>query len=275
MPRHLFKSITFQQKQEQKDISSGTLRRNERQKNGIMVLCYHRVIKDDLGNNIIKMFTNNSQIHEYSVNVSTFKTQLNYLKKHHVRFISIQEMISLLKRHKSFKHQYVVMTFDDFDKTVYDNGAPILNAYKIPYTIFVVTGITGEYNGGTKLASWAQIREMSRSKLVTVGVHTDHLHYLVHNKSAVVAPGGYNDFKQDYRRSQRKVSHYLGKQTEFFAYPYGTENEKVQNYLVSHGVVSFSLNIGLIDQKTSLTNSLPRTMIDQNTWRNVVVAWVR
>ncbi|WCL70428.1 polysaccharide deacetylase family protein [Lactiplantibacillus plantarum] len=69
--------------------------------------------------------------------------------------------------------------------------------------------------------------------------------------------------------------HYLGKEAAFFAYPYGSETPRVQRYLDNRNVTTFSLNIGLINEQTDITHSLPRTMIDKRTWHNVVVPWVK
>lgn len=263
------------QEQDKKDVSEGTLKKAEQRKNGIMVLCYHRIVKDNLSNNIIRKLTNNSQIHEYAIDVNTFQNQLDYLKKRGVRFISMQQMLEMVKKGRPLKHQYAVLTFDDFDQTVHDNGLPILKAYKIPCTVFTVTGITGSYHSGTKLVSRSQIKHMANNRLITVGLHTNNLHYLLHNQSAVITADKYNEFKQDYRESQKLMVHYLGKEAAFFAYPYGSETPRVQRYLDNRNVTTFSLNIGLINEQTDITHSLPRTMIDKRTWHNVVVPWVK
>ncbi|WP_093624810.1 polysaccharide deacetylase family protein [Limosilactobacillus gorillae] len=266
---------SLQQNEQQRDVSKGTLSVRDRRKNGIMVLCYHRITKYNFSNNSVKALTNNSQIHEYSVSQDKFEYQVKYLKKHHVRFISADQMVALVKKGKPLQHQYVVITFDDFDQTVYDNGLPFLKKNKIPFTVFTVTGTTGDYNGGTKLVSWSQIRKMSSNPLVTVGLHTNNLHYLVHNKSAVTTPGKFKRFKKDYKQSQKIMVKNLGKPSSFFAYPYGDGNQQTQQYLVKNGIVTFSLNIGIITEKSDLTNSLPRVMVDDKTWEKVVRLWLK
>lgn len=138
---------SIQQNIQQSDISKGALQVSERHKNGIMILCYHRITKHNFSNDTVKILTNNSQIHEYSISQNKFEFQINYLKKHHIQFISIDHMVSLIKKGQPLHHQYVVLTFDDFDQTVYDNGLPFLKKNKIPFTVFTVTGTTGDYNG--------------------------------------------------------------------------------------------------------------------------------
>lgn len=153
-----------------RDVSSGSLPRNELKENGIIVLCYHRILDPSKTLNVVKTFSNNNQIHEYSLTMTEFKQQLEYLKRHQVKFISTTKMTELVKAGKPLKHQYAVITFDDFDSTVYTNARPVLDKMKIPYTIFVVTGITGQYDQGTKLASWRQIKKMTDdSSLATIG----------------------------------------------------------------------------------------------------------
>lgn len=266
---------SIQQNNQQRDISKGSLQIDDRKKNGIMVLCYHRITKHNLSNDSVKKLTNNSQIHEYSISQDQFEYQINYLKKHHAKFISTDQMVSLIRKGQPLHHQYIVITFDDFDQTVYDNGLPFLRKLDIPFTVFTVTGTTGEYNGGTKLVNWQQISQMSLNPLVTVGLHTNNLHYLTNNKSAVTTHGKFNRFKKDYRKSQRMMIKHIGKSSSFFAYPYGESTQQIQNYLSKQGIITFSLNIGIITEKSSLNNSLPRVMVDKNTWENVVIKWLK
>lgn len=67
----------------------------------------------------------------------------------------------------------------------------------------------------------------------------------------------------------------IGKSSSFFAYPYGDSTPRIQNYLVKNGIVTFSLNIGVITEKSDLTNSLPRVMVDNRTWQKVVLLWLK
>lgn len=91
----------------------------------------------------------------------------------------------------------------------------------------------------------------------------------------MIKKGNFKVFKKDFKRSVNKIEKHTGRDPHFFAYPYGEGTPQIQKYLVSQKFITFSLNNGIIDQKTDLTDSLPRTMVDRTSWKDVVKQWVR
>lgn len=75
----------------------------------------------------------------------------------------------------------VVLTFDDGFADVYDNAWPHLRDRRIPFTLYLATGMVGgemrwEGSTGTSAGAaaltWEQLAEMHASGLLTVGNHT-------------------------------------------------------------------------------------------------------
>ncbi|MGT2961402.1 polysaccharide deacetylase family protein [Streptococcus caballi] len=264
-----------QERAVKKDISNGKLTKSELKTNGIIVLCYHRVASSGGIFDLTKLLSNNSQLHEYSVSLAELKSQINYLKKHKVQIISADQMRQLIQSGQPLKQQYAVITFDDFDSTVYYNASPFLEKEKIPYTIFIVTALTGKYDNGTKLASWKQVKELQKNPLVTLGLHTNNMHYLINNKSAVISQASPKTFQKDFKKSVKTLYRRTGVKSNYFAYPYGESNQQVESYLHKEKMITFSLDNGIINEYSDLNQSLPRTMVDNQSWKKIVTKWVR
>ena len=114
--------------------------------------------------------------------------------------------IKLIRANKPLKHKYVVFTFDDVDSTLTSNVYPLFKKLgNIPYTAFIVTSNTGRYDNGTRLATWHQLRKVLRNPDVTIGVHTNNMHYLIDNKPALKYARNYSKFKIDYRKSEQII----------------------------------------------------------------------
>jgi len=72
-------------------------------------------------------------------NTSDFEDQIKYLSKTH-KILSLNELATCLRAGKPLAKRVAVVTFDDGYKDNYRYAFPILKKYKIPATIFLVTG---------------------------------------------------------------------------------------------------------------------------------------
>lgn len=265
-----------QQSQQQQEMSSGKLIKTNANRNGILVLCYHRILAGNgVGEKLALTISNNEQLKEYSVTANQLEHQINYLRKHKVNIISLPTAVNLVKKRIPINHKYVVITFDDIDTTVYENAYPVLKRLGVPFTNFIITGNTNRYDNGTKLASWSQIKSMSHDKNANFGIHTNNMHYLVENKPMLSYEENYPQFKKDYNKSEKQLKNHLGYTSHYFAYPYGSGTLSEQNFFASHKIISFSLEIGIINSQQNLQTPLPRTMVDSNSWKSVVENWVK
>lgn len=187
-------------------------------KDGIMVFCYHRILNDnDPMVKSIEALTPNNQLHVYNVNVSAFKKQMQFLHRHHIKVISTAQMISMLKNNQQVHGKYVVLTFDDIDRTMAENAAPIMKHYGYPFTASIITGSTGQYIGGEQLATWPQIMRLHRSEgsKMELGVHTNNMHYLVKGTPAFNLKRNYTQFTRDYATSQKVMKQKTVKRRPF------------------------------------------------------------
>ncbi|KRM52921.1 polysaccharide deacetylase family protein [Ligilactobacillus araffinosus] len=264
------------QQHEAREVSSGQISNQQLHENGILILCYHRVVNNHtFSSRFALTLSNNDQLHEYSMPVDKLAYQIHYLKDHGVRIIPISTAVKLIKENKPLKHKYVVLTFDDVDSTLTSNVYPLFKKLgNIPYTAFIVTSNTGRYDNGTRLATWKQLHKVLKSPNVTIGVHTNNMHYLIDNKPALKYARNYPRFKKDYQKSEKIIKKKIGHRTPYFAYPYGEGTKREQKYLADHDMVTFSLDNGIVTPGYDLRQPLPRTMVDEHSWNNVIKKWV-
>lgn len=249
---------------------------DKRLKNGIMVLCYHRVLNDNTAVKTVEDLTPNNQLHAYNENLSQFKQQMDYLAKHHVKVISTSQMVTMLKKHKTVHGKYVVLTFDDIDRTLVENAAPVMKKHHYPFTASIITGNTGRYFGGEQLATWAQILKLKRESgsRMELGVHTNNMHYLEHGTPAFNLRRNYTKFKQDFATSEKMMLEKTGHTSDIFTYPYGSGTSQVENFLMAQPTlkVIYTLNNGIVTTRQNL-NLTPRMIVNDSSWKSIR-AWL-
>ncbi|MTV82533.1 polysaccharide deacetylase family protein [Secundilactobacillus folii] len=241
-------------------------------KNGIMVFCYHRILNDDATVKTVEALTPNNQLHVYNVNVSAFKAQMKFLSKHHIRVISTSQMVAMLHSHQPIRGKYVVLTFDDVDRTLTENAAPVMKHYGYPYTASIITGATGRYIGGEQLATWPQVMKTYRNAhgKMELGVHTNDMHYLVKGTPVFNLRKNYSKFKTDYATSQKVMATKLGHASSIFTYPYGSGTPQVENFLTAQPTLNviYTLNNGIVTSVNDLRLT-PRMIVTQDSWPSI------
>ncbi len=91
-------------------------------------------------------------------NPAIFKKQLLWLKKNYT-IIGI-EALEELQANNSDLEGYVLITFDDGERTVFEQGLPILKSLSIPATVFIVT----DYIGTKKPFWWQKVNYYFKGK---------------------------------------------------------------------------------------------------------------
>lgn len=259
-------------KQHQTEESYALPARYRKMKNGIMVFCYHRVLKHSASTQIAQTLSNNSQLHEFNVPADEFAAQMAYLKKHHVKVISATTMARMVQSHRPIKGKYVVLTFDDIDRSVIDNAIPVMRHYNFPFTTFIITGNTGMYREGSQMATWREIKaaQDEAGQLMTLGLHTHNLHHLTAKMQPVfLQPHYYGKFQRDFAKSAQELKDHTGVTATSFAYPYGGGNAQINNFLAQQDLDWVAtLDSGIVTSKTNL-NETPRLIINHESWPSI------
>jgi biofilm PGA synthesis lipoprotein PgaB len=137
---------------------------------GVTVLTYHDVIA-------------NPGKDQYGVSLKSFESQLEYLKKNNYHPISLKLFIRASQGRATLPRKPVMLTFDDGLISYKNNIVPLLEKYRYPSVLSIVTGwVDGaeqpdEYRG--KLLTWAQLRQLQQSPLIEIVSHSHNLHHWI------------------------------------------------------------------------------------------------
>jgi len=121
----------------------------------------------------------------------------------------------------------VAITFDDGYRNFLNVALPLLNEYRMPATVFVVSGYCGRYNDWysrlangprLKLMDWTELQEISQAG-VAIGSHT------VTHANLTALPE--QQAAQELRDSKSAIEDRIGRPVDTFAYPYGATSPAV------------------------------------------------
>ena len=202
---------------------------------GLISIMYHRF--------------NESKYPSTNIQLDVFKEQLNIIKKQEIRFIHPKDFEKSLSQNK--KERKILFTVDDGLISFYENAWPILKERKIPFILFVNTREVGAYN----YMNWEQIKELYSSDLVEIGNHSHSHEYLVDTSADVI--------KNDIAESIRIFKKNLGKNSDFFSYPFGEYSLEFKQIIKEFGFkYAFGQHSGVIDDTKDLWE-LPRFPINE------------
>jgi peptidoglycan/xylan/chitin deacetylase (PgdA/CDA1 family) len=121
----------------------------------------------------------------------------------------------------------IAITFDDGYRNFLNVAMPLLNEYRIPATVFVVSGYCGRYNEWPsrvkklprlEMLSWAEVREISQAGFA-IGAHT------VNHPDLTTLPA--RDAAQELRDCRTEIEDRIGLPVDALAYPYGATSAAV------------------------------------------------
>ncbi len=184
-----------------------------------------------------------------NIQLDVFKEQLQIIENLGIKFIHPNDFKKSLSENK--KDRKILLTIDDGLLSFYENAWPILNKKNIPFILFVNTREVGAYN----YMNWDQILELYNSKNVEIGNHSHSHEYLVDEDS--------NFIKKDILKSIEIFKDKLGKNSDFFSYPFGEYSLEFKKIIEELGFkYAFGQHSGVIDETKDLLE-LPRFPINE------------
>ena len=226
----MFISILFFQNNLYSNISNSNI-----QDYGIISIMYHRFEENKYPSTNIK--------------INDFMKHIEILEENKIRFVNPANFEDDLKNKK--KDRKVLLTIDDGFASFYKNAWPILKKKKIPFILFVSTREVGAYNYMT----WDQIREISGEDFVEIGNHSHTHEYLIdENKDIILS---------DIKKSIKIFENELGKNSNFFSYPFGEYSLEFKKIIKDLGFkYAFGQHSGVMDE-TKDFYELPRFPINE------------
>ena len=184
-----------------------------------------------------------------NIQLDVFKEQLKIIENQDIRFIHPKNFKEDLSKNK--KERKVLLTIDDGLLSFYENAWPILREKKIPFILFVNTREVGSFN----YMNWDQILEIHKTNLAEIGNHSHSHEYLVDESAEII--------KNDILKSIEIFKKKLGKNSDFFSYPFGEYSEEFKKIIKDLGFnYAFGQHSGVIDETKDLWE-LPRFPINE------------
>lgn len=191
-----------------------------------------------------------------------FRKQMQSLKDWGYRVVSIYSIFDKL----SFTEQpekKVILTFDDGFKDFVNHVYPILEKFNYPATIFIVIDYLQGIKKGTKNAYWDSWDKMDWDDLRTIATNpriTFGSHGYGHNK---ITDLDRQDMIREIKDSKLFLEKELGRDIDFFTYPYGFFNCQCQEIVKEAGYrAAFIGRPGRLNSSASIY-SLKRTEISR------------
>ncbi len=199
-----------------------------------LVLCYHDIV---------------SRPTEADDNTpSDFTRQLEFFQTHGYVFVKPQDILEASRGKARLPQKAVLLTFDDAYESFYTIVLPTLKMLNIPAVLSVVTSWIEnpkeQIYKTKKLMTWAQLKEVADSGLVTVASHSNALHKQVAaNPAGNVEPAavtfiyspeqGAYETEEHFRRrvrddlalSQEILAQRVGQKPWIMTWPYGVYND--------------------------------------------------
>lgn len=191
-----------------------------REVKGIPILMYHNISSDPSTGSI-----------GHRMEPETFERQMRYLKEHGYHTVDLGAILDFYQKGIALPEKPIVITIDDGYQGTYHYAFPALQKYGFTATVFVVSNVVGGLNDfdiraglkpPTRMLTWEQIREMDAAG-ITIGCHTlDHAHL------GKVSP---SEARRQIVGCKKALEETLGKEVQFFCYPYGEYNSYVLQVL--------------------------------------------
>lgn len=253
--------------------------------NGLLILSYHD-IRDQVAAK--------GDADTYAVSTQNFAAHLDWLGAHGYHPVSLSQVIAAARGGAPLPPKPVLLTFDDGLRSVYEKAFPLLQAYRYPALVAVITdyvdmapGRTIDYGyrpfGHDDFVTWPQLQQMVDSGLIEIASHTDNLHHGVpanpqgNSTPAAItriytpASGGYETGTQyqqrvraDLERSVQRIQQHLGVRPRAIVWPYAAYNQLSNDIAEQLGMpVSFDLE-GRSTPVTSDLHGLARFLVSDN-----------
>ena len=201
---------------------------------GLISIMYHRF--------------NENKYPSTNIQLDVFKEQLRVIEEEGITFIHPKDFKKSLSDKDKRK---ILLTIDDGLLSFYKNAWPILKKKKIPFILFVNTREVGSFN----YMNWDQILELHKNENVEIGNHSHSHEYLVDENPDVI--------RSDIMKSKKIFKNNLGKNSDFFSYPFGEYSLAFKEIIKNFGFkYAFGQHSGVIDETKDLLE-LPRYPINE------------
>ena len=108
----------------------------------------------------------------FDCTVAEFEDQMRFLADQGAQVVTLAQLQTHLTQGTPLPPRAVVLTFDDSYQGFFDLAYPVLRRYGYPAAMFVHTDYVGVQTGDHPKMTWAELQQLDREGLVTIGAHT-------------------------------------------------------------------------------------------------------
>lgn len=186
----------------------------------VAVLCYHNIaVQEEM-----QKFPEEK---DWTISVDNFKKQLEYLKKHSYKTLTLEELRKWKNNEIELPYKSVLITFDDGFLSNYHYAFELLKQYNMNATVFLIGSYMGinEQNWDGNIKKYMDLNTIERCKKeypnIEFASHSYGLHYhgSINEKTE-------KEMVEDLQIFKREII-----DTKAYAYPFGAKNEKIRNAL--------------------------------------------
>jgi len=160
-----------------------------------------------------------------SISMAAFAAQLDYLEQTGHRIVPLDDVIQALAARRPLPDKAVVLAIDDGWATVM-KAYEVLKKRDLPFTLFLPMAYVAN-PGCSATLSQADIDVLKTYPKATFADHSwSHSPKLAGNESLA---------REDIRKSRERFKEVVGRETKYFAYPYGRVSEAYTRLLREAG----------------------------------------
>lgn len=178
---------------------------------GVTILVYHRfgpTVKDTM-----------------TVRASTFRWQLDYLRRQGYPVIPLRTFVSYLQRRgPAPPARSVIMTADDGHESVFTEMLPLVREYEVPVTLFVYPSAISH---ASYAMTWGQLAALQRTGLFDIQSHT-YWHPNFRTERRRLTLPAYRTFAMaQFVKSKAVLKDKLGIDADVIAWPFGIYDDEL------------------------------------------------
>ncbi len=163
----------------------------------------------------------------WRVSPDNLREHLDFLVRHGFQAITLDDLMNFVHGTSTPPAKSFVLTFDDNEKGIFENGYPIVAEHNFWAATFIQTGSVGD----TDHCSWSQLQVLEDSGLFLVESHS-----VTHPNLTSLSE---TQIRQELTLSKQAIeTGLMNKIVRFFAYPYGADNALVRALTAEVGYVA-------------------------------------
>lgn len=192
-------------------------------------------------------------IPEANVTTAQFTQHLETLRNGDYNVISLEEMTTAYQNNAPLPEKSVAITFDGGDKSILTHAAPLLEAYKFPYTVFIATDRADAND--VRYLNWKDLKQLKKSGLMNIGLHGQKYRSISYDTPKTIE----KNINNATVRLRNKGIENKG----FFAFPFGKHSATYDDIIQRYNFKAVMGQHSGVAHNNTPKGSLPRFMMTE------------